>query len=35
MTAGAGLLLLPLLLIPSGSGGLLSKKAALTHTLSM
>lgn len=35
LTAGAGLLLLPLLLIPSGSGGLLSKKAVLTHNLTM
>lgn len=33
--AGAGLLLLPLLVIPHGSGGLLSKKAQLHHALSM
>ncbi|KAL4452086.1 hypothetical protein ABPG75_007748 [Micractinium tetrahymenae] len=35
LTAGAGLLLLPLLIIPHGSGGLLSKKAQLHHALSM
>lgn len=34
ITCGAGLLLLPLLLIPHGSGGLLSRKAALHHELS-
>ncbi|KAL4437504.1 hypothetical protein ABPG77_003485 [Micractinium sp. CCAP 211/92] len=35
MTAGAGLLLLPLLVIPHGSGGLLSHKAQLHQALSM
>lgn len=34
VTVGAGLLLLPLLLIPHGSGGLLSQKAVLHHALS-
>lgn len=35
LTAGAGLLLLPLLVIPHGSGGLLSQKAQLHQALSM
>lgn len=35
LTAGAGLLLLPLLVIPHGSGGLLSHKAQLHQALSM
>lgn len=34
VVVGAGLLLLPLLLIPYGSGGLLSHKAVIHHTLS-